>query len=84
MVSKSYTVLSSFALALLLYIKTNCFATVFEKFVVFQKQKSKGEYPSTCHSERRAKPEVELLRVERSEQAKAQGGAVAGYGLEFW
>ena len=26
--------------------------------------------------------EVELLRVERSEQAKAQGVAVAGYGLK--
>ena len=76
--------MSAFALALLLYIKMGCFATVFEKFVVFQKQKSKGEYPSTCHSERRAKPEVELLRVEQSERAKAQGGAVAGYGLEFW
>ena len=40
----------------------------------------------TCHSERRearVPTEVELLRVERSEQAKVQGVAAAGYGLKF-
>ena len=42
---------------------------------------------TVCHSERRearAPTEVELLRVERSEQAKVQGVAAAGYGLKFW
>ena len=38
---------------------------------------------TACHSERRAKLEVELLRVERSEQAKAQGVAAAGSRNEF-
>ena len=32
----------------------------------------------------RVPTEVELLRVERSEQAKVQGVAAAGYGLKFW
>ena len=39
--------------------------------------------PSVCHSERRAKPEVELLRVERrmSERAKARGTSGISYRL---
>ena len=40
-----------------------------------------------CHSERReaqVPTEVELLRVERSEQAKARSEATKGYGNAFW